>query len=221
MLKVCDALLMCSERLIPLPPFFFQHIVLGCSAGVKPQTGFLPQPPAALRSCRPAPYCAGWQFPSSSHLNSSKSLYKVELKHSCRKRWERHRPSDSAAIACGSKLLLIWFRLSPSILEPTELLGPPFVLTSYSHSIAPQPSLGFLPSLLVVNVPQDGGWLHSISQISTRAWMRQMRDWKTLLWLCKAGNGFSPRYIRPLYYQPLRAFRSSGTSLPLCPQSQN
>lgn len=132
---------------------------------------------------------------------------------------EQRRPSDSA-----DSNFFFFFNdsgHSRSVLEPTGLRGLPFVFTSHSPRFDSLTSPGFLPSLPVVNVPQDGGWSHSISPISTPAWMRQMRDFKTLLQLCKAVNGFGPRYIQPLYYQALRAFRSSGTSLPPCPQSQN
>lgn len=143
----------------------------------------------------------------------------VRLTCSCGKSsGERRRPSNSAD---PNFFFLNDSRHSPSVLEPTGLRGLPFVFTSHSHRLDSLTSPGFLPSLLVVNVPQDGGWSHSISPISTPAWMRQMRDFKMLLQLCKAVNGFAPRYIQPLYYQALRAFRSSGTSLPPCPQSQN
>lgn len=196
---------------------FFKSIMLGCSVGAKPQTGLLPQTPAGLSSCRPG-------FPTAPvgsflrhHISTPPRHCTKRSSSTAAEKEENNANLPTVAIACWSKLYLIDLEIRPlSWYQQNYLVLPHTATASF-----PRPSPGFLPPLLVVNIPQDGGWLHSISQISTLAWMRQTHDSKTLLWLCKAVNGFSARYIRPLYYQPLRAFRSSGTSLPLCPQSLN
>lgn len=100
----------------------------------------------------------------------------------------------TAAIARWSQIWSEWSGHPPSVLEPTDAFGPPLVSTSYSHC-------SFLPSPLVVRVPQDGAWLHSISQIPALAWMLQTRDSKNATLALYSGKWLRPQ-IHPATLLP-------------------